>query len=194
MPKLKGTDAENLKMRNELIVSLLEKKEMNARDIAAAFGISRPYVYILKARKEKGRAGKVTKRSKPVSEQVASSSPSSSLNQFQAVHANIRVPFIQTWMDDVSPKPVVQPSKEKYITTDIPLVVTLGMMGFELASVTEGDAKSFYRRKFHFDDTPELREAVTRYWNNELRVDPLAWYAEVKTMNTRVRDASRYGS
>lgn len=167
--------------RNNLILSML-KSGIKAKDIAAGLNIPITTVYSISWADRNPEA--VQKRKEDLTEKRRKAN--------EKTGTIVSEPADQpraTTQDKTSNSATFQ----EYTTTDTALVVVLEMYGYKVVATAQGDAKSFYRFKFSFDDTPELRETLSHYWANELRVDPLTFYSAVKAMNARVRGLS-YGA
>jgi len=76
----------------------------------------------------------------------------------------------------------MNPAKNDYFySSDLALAATL-LFWFPLDSIQrEGQ-----RATFVFQDTPELQEKVTKFWNGQLKVDPSDYFNKLKTIKTRM--------
>jgi len=69
---------------------------------------------------------------------------------------------------------------ELYSTSDLPLVATLSLY-FPVEKI---DTTNPRRISFLFLQTTELNGLITRYWRKELRIEPLAFFNQLKTVKT----------
>lgn len=68
-------------------------------------------------------------------------------------------------------------------TADLPLAAALCVSGFVARDV---DAVSPRRSVFVYDTGSELQEAVNRYWRGELRIEPQAYFNQLKMLKARI--------
>ena len=68
-------------------------------------------------------------------------------------------------------------------TSDLTLAAVLQLKGF---SIVETQWKSPDRCTFMFPETEELKATIELFWRHELRVEPHAWFASVKTLKSRI--------
>lgn len=76
-------------------------------------------------------------------------------------------------------------SEEKtyFETTDLGLAATIVTLGYELESL---DRDNPSRVRFVFKRLGDLDEVVQAYWRNELTINPLAYFGNVKLMKNRI--------
>lgn len=74
-------------------------------------------------------------------------------------------------------------SNQLYRTSDLALCGTLVCLGFAIEKV---ERVSINRAVFLFQDTEELQETVNKFWRNELRIDPLRYFGEIKLLKARI--------
>lgn len=67
-----------------------------------------------------------------------------------------------------------------YATSDLPLVATLSLY-FPVEKI---DTTNPRRTSFLFLQTSELNDLITKYWRKELRIEPLAFFNQLKTVKT----------
>jgi len=70
--------------------------------------------------------------------------------------------------------------KELYSTSDLPLVATLSLY-FPVEKV---DMTNPRRTSFLFLQSSELNDLITKYWRKELRIEPLTFFNQLKTVKT----------
>lgn len=68
-------------------------------------------------------------------------------------------------------------------TADLAITAALCVSGF---IVDEVERVSPTRSVFIFTDSAELREAVSQYWRLELRVEPQAYFNQLKILKARI--------
>lgn len=69
-----------------------------------------------------------------------------------------------------------------YATTDLSLAAAL-CLDFSLISVEFTSPK---QAAFHFRKSDNLTETVGRYWTHQLRVDPMAYFFQLKQIKSRL--------
>lgn len=74
-----------------------------------------------------------------------------------------------------------------YETSDMALATTIQLL-YEPAYEIKGQGK---RVTFCFKDSKELRNLVDEYWRQELRVDPLGFFGELRTIKARLYESKR---
>jgi len=70
-----------------------------------------------------------------------------------------------------------------FTTSDLSLATTLMTDGFNLAELNRDDPR---RVGFVFEDSNDLKEAIKQYWNNELLVEPQAYFNNMKQLKNRM--------
>lgn len=68
-------------------------------------------------------------------------------------------------------------------TADLAITAALCVSGF---IVDEVEKVSPTRSVFIFSDSAELKEAINQYWRGELRVEPQAYFNQLKTLKARI--------
>lgn len=68
-------------------------------------------------------------------------------------------------------------------TADLAITATLSVSGF---IVDEMERVSPTRSVFIFNDSAELREIVRQYWRGELKVEPQAYFNQLKVLKARI--------
>lgn len=71
---------------------------------------------------------------------------------------------------------------EQYESSDFGLVTFLSL-NFPIIEIKKTDPKRSY---FVFDKTPELLEAMEKYWKGEARVDPNKYFIQTKIIKSRI--------
>lgn len=74
-------------------------------------------------------------------------------------------------------------NKKVFRTADLSLTAALCVSGFV---IEEMDRVSPTRSVFIFEDSAELQEAINGYWRGELRVEPQAFFNQMKTLKARI--------
>ena len=75
-------------------------------------------------------------------------------------------------------------NEEDYFeTTDLGLATTIATLGFELDSL---DQSNLNRVKFIFQRGDGFEGLVQGYWRNELTVDPLTYFNNIKLLKNRI--------
>jgi hypothetical protein len=74
-------------------------------------------------------------------------------------------------------------ANNEYSTSDFPLVASLSLF----VPIVRLDASNVGRVVFYFEPTNQLYQLTNDYWNGDLRVDPLRFYSQLKTLKSRLR-------
>lgn len=74
---------------------------------------------------------------------------------------------------------------ETYRTADLALTTALCVSGFTIEDIERASA---HRSVFIFEKTIKLLEVEKRYWNGELRIEPQAYFNQLKIIKTRIYD------
>ncbi len=74
-------------------------------------------------------------------------------------------------------------SNQLYRTSDLALCGALVCVGFVIEKV---ERVSQSRAVFLFQSTEKLQETVNKFWRNELLVDPLRYFGEIKLLKARI--------
>ncbi|KKS62594.1 MAG: hypothetical protein UV28_C0008G0014 [Candidatus Collierbacteria bacterium GW2011_GWE2_42_48] len=69
-----------------------------------------------------------------------------------------------------------------YKTSSLPVACVLSM-GFPLFDIDKTDPK---RALFVFEESPELEDAISSYWEGALKVDPQAYFNQLKVLKARL--------
>ena len=72
--------------------------------------------------------------------------------------------------------------EELYVTTDISLTAAITMK-FSIKSINRENPK---RILFIFEKDKNLQEYIEKYWNGELKVEPLKFFQCLKTLKGRI--------
>ena len=70
-----------------------------------------------------------------------------------------------------------------YRTSDLALCGALVCLGFVVQEVERVNPS---RVVFIFQDSSQLQEVVGEFWRNELKVDPLKYFSEIKLLKARI--------
>lgn len=74
-------------------------------------------------------------------------------------------------------------TQEFFRTADLALCGALCVLGFVVEEVDRVDTR---RSVFIFRSSDELREVVSGYWRGELRVEPQAYFNQLKVLKARI--------
>lgn len=74
-------------------------------------------------------------------------------------------------------------TNKDFRTADLALTAALCVSGFVVEDV---DKVSPQRSVFVFQNGNELLEAVNRYWRQELRIEPQAYFNQLKIIKARI--------
>jgi hypothetical protein len=74
-------------------------------------------------------------------------------------------------------------AQEVFRTADLSLCGALCVLGFVVESV---DKVSPHRSVFVFNESDELKSTIDRYWRGELRVEPQAFFNQLKVLKARI--------
>ena len=74
-------------------------------------------------------------------------------------------------------------TQDFFRTADLALCGALCVLGFV---VNEVDRTEVRRSVFIFESSDELRETIDRYWRGELRVEPQAYFNQLKVLKARI--------
>lgn len=72
--------------------------------------------------------------------------------------------------------------KETLKSSDIALVTTISLF-FPIKTIDKTDLK---RVEFYFDKTPELMVFIEKYWRNEIVVNPIDYFNQIKNVKRRL--------
>lgn len=75
------------------------------------------------------------------------------------------------------------PTRGCYTTFDLGLTSALTQVGFALRGL---DRSSGRKVEFIFDRTPELEDAVRRFWSGELMVDAQGYFEAIRVVKNRI--------
>ena len=78
-------------------------------------------------------------------------------------------------------------SIQLYASTDFSLATSLSIF----VPIVRLDTRNSDRVVFLFEQTEELSGLINDYWNGNLRVDPLRFYSQLKTLKSRLRSDMR---
>lgn len=67
-------------------------------------------------------------------------------------------------------------------TSDLALAAAIFLF-LPLKSVDRNDPR---RAIFIFEDTPQLQQLLTDFWNKQLKVEPRAYFESIKALKTRL--------
>ena len=70
-----------------------------------------------------------------------------------------------------------------YRTSDLALVATLCVLGFVVEEVENGN---FQRSIFLLSNSARLKKTVNQYWRGKLKVEPQAYFNQLKILKTRI--------
>jgi uncharacterized protein DUF5659 len=70
-----------------------------------------------------------------------------------------------------------------YRTSDLSLTAALTAGGFVVLEIETLNPK---RSVFIFANSPTLQGVVSQYWNRQLRIEPQAYFNELKTLKARI--------
>lgn len=71
-----------------------------------------------------------------------------------------------------------------YKTSSLPVACVLSM-SFSIYDIDKTDPK---RALFVFEESPELDNTIEAYWNGSLKVDPQAYFNQLKVLKARLYD------
>jgi len=74
-------------------------------------------------------------------------------------------------------------NEDLYQSSDFALVTSLSLF----SPIIRLDTDNAGRVIFSFNKTEQLEEIVKDYWNGDLRVDPIRFYSQLKTVKSRLR-------
>jgi hypothetical protein len=74
---------------------------------------------------------------------------------------------------------------KKYKTNSLSLASALSLF-LPITSIEKDIANN--NCLFCFDDTPQLRELISNYWNKNLQVDASEYFAQTKTLKARIHE------
>ena len=77
---------------------------------------------------------------------------------------------------------VMNLNNENYRTSDLALATTLSL-NYPILYV---DKSNPTRSEFWFEKCDGFDDFVNKYWNGELRIDPQKFFAQLKTVKTRL--------
>ena len=77
----------------------------------------------------------------------------------------------------------MNPNNKDFRTADLSLTAALCVSGFVVEDV---DIVSPQRSVFVFENGEELKEAVNRYWRQEMRVEPQEYFNQLKIIKARI--------
>ena len=75
---------------------------------------------------------------------------------------------------------------EYYISSDLGLSTTLSLF----TKIEKIDKANPRKVRFFFKKDKKLDEIVNKYWNKKLRVDPLAYYMQIRSMKNMIYEQS----
>jgi hypothetical protein len=68
-------------------------------------------------------------------------------------------------------------------TSDLALATALCVLGMAIEAMQQSDGQRMF---FIFNKSDKLTDLVNRFWRNELLVDPLAYFNQLKVLKTRI--------
>ena len=68
-------------------------------------------------------------------------------------------------------------------TSDLALATALCVLGVAIEAMQQSDGQRMF---FIFNKSDKLTDLVNRFWRNELLVDPLAYFNQLKVLKTRI--------
>lgn len=74
-------------------------------------------------------------------------------------------------------------TQEFFRTADLALCGALCVLGFVVEEMDRANAR---RSVFIFKSSAALRDAVDEYWRGELRVEPQAYFNQLKVLKARI--------
>lgn len=72
--------------------------------------------------------------------------------------------------------------KETYISSDMALVTTISLF-FPIENINKINPKKV---EFCFDKTTELLIFIEKYWHNEITVNPIEYFNQIKNVKRRL--------
>lgn len=82
-----------------------------------------------------------------------------------------------------------QVTADDYTTYDLALTCALLTIGLQLVDL---DGSDRHKTGFVFEDTDELQKAIKAYWNDQLQVNPRAYFNMLKDLKSRIYTRKRY--
>lgn len=74
---------------------------------------------------------------------------------------------------------------KEYTTPDLALAATLSQLGHKILKLEKMKAGKY---AFVFEQTAELDKSISLYWASELRLEPRAYFEQIKSIKTRMYD------
>lgn len=74
---------------------------------------------------------------------------------------------------------------KKYKTNSLSLASALSLF-LPITSIEKDSTNN--NCLFYFDDTPELQDLISRFWNRNLQVDASEYFAQTKTLKARIHE------
>ena len=68
-------------------------------------------------------------------------------------------------------------------TSDLALATAISVSGVAIEAMQQSDSERMF---FIFTKSDKLTELVNQFWRGELRVDPLAYFNQLKVLKTRI--------
>ncbi len=80
-------------------------------------------------------------------------------------------------------------NSDDYTTYDLALTCALLTIGLPLVDL---DGNDRHKTGFIFEDTDALHTAIKAYWNDQLQVNPRAYFNMLKDLKSRIYTSKRY--
>ena len=68
-------------------------------------------------------------------------------------------------------------------TSDLALATAISVLGIAVEAMQQSDSERMF---FIFTKSDKLTDIVNQFWRGELRVDPLAYFNQLKVLKTRI--------
>jgi hypothetical protein len=68
-------------------------------------------------------------------------------------------------------------------TSDLALATAISVSGIAIEAMQQSDGQRMF---FIFAKSDKLTDLVNQFWRGELRVDPLAYFNQLKVLKTRI--------
>lgn len=68
-------------------------------------------------------------------------------------------------------------------TSDLALATAISVSGIAIEAMQQSDGQRMF---FIFTKSDKLTDLVNQFWRGELRVDPLAYFNQLKVLKTRI--------